>query len=83
MIYSLNLTDPKFTRAMSAEEAAHFDAPLFISAGLIVVEVVFLSSITHEWIHLVGGRTARVFPAGYREVAAAELADADRTILGV
>jgi hypothetical protein len=81
--WSLNLTDPSFTRQLSNEECAPFAAPLFITGALIVVEVVFWSARWSTWIVLVRERTTRQFPQGYREVGAHELDHYERAILGV
>ena len=80
--WSLNLTDPAFTRQLTGPECVH-SAPLFITGALVVVEVIFWSARWSTWIVLVRDRTGRQFPAGYREVAAGELDDYARAILGV
>jgi hypothetical protein len=81
--FSVNLTDPTYTRALADAEVAAFDAPLFVTGALVCMEVVFWGARTGEWIVLVRDRTGRAFPAGFREVAAGELPAYEAALLGV
>lgn len=81
--WSVNLTDPKFTRQLSDAECEAFSAPVFITGSLVCVEVVFWSAPWATWIVLVRDRTGRSFPQGYREVAVEELDAYAAAILGV
>ena len=81
--FSVNLTDPAFTRALRDEEVERFGAPLFITGALVCMEVVFFGARTNEWIVLVRDRTTRTFPPGYREVSASDLPAYEAALLGV
>ncbi len=81
--WSLNLTDPTRTRALSDAELSAFSAPLFLAGAVVCVEVVFWSTRYSMWVLLVRDRTGRALPDGCREVAAHEMDHYERAMLGM
>lgn len=81
--FSINLTDPAFTRQLSEQEAGNFSAPLFITGPLSCAEVVFWSARMQTWIALVRDSTSRTLPPHVREVSVEGLDVFARQALGV
>ena len=57
-----------------AIDAAKFDAPLVISPGAIIGEIVYWDPRLSLWVFLVREHTTRAFPPGSVEVTVDELA---------
>jgi hypothetical protein len=70
---SINLTDPQYTRALSAEETLPFKSPLFISPLAVVLEVVFWSAPHNTWLHLVRDYTGRTLGPQARELSVSDI----------